>query len=93
MLRELIFDLDGVVTNSAVSHFRAWRALAQSIGITLSPEVNNNLKGLSRADSLNYILALAGQKDRFTAIEKKRLTTEKNRPRIVKSSATYLTYP
>jgi len=51
-----IFDLDGVIVNTAKYHFFAWRKLANSIDIYFSEEQNEQLKGISRIRSLEKIL-------------------------------------
>ncbi|MFD1430290.1 beta-phosphoglucomutase [Lacticaseibacillus mingshuiensis] len=78
MLKGLLFDLDGVLTDSAKFHLAAWGKVAESIGITLPPEANDGLRGRSRMDSLDFILRGAGQEDRFTEAEKEALATKKN---------------
>ncbi|GAB5565495.1 MAG: beta-phosphoglucomutase [Winogradskyella sp.] len=52
-----IFDLDGVIVDTAKYHFLAWRNLANSIGIDFTHEQNEQLKGVSRIKSLEKILA------------------------------------
>ena len=52
MLKGLLFDLDGVLTNSAKFHLTAWNNLAKELGITLTDEQLNSLRGISRMDSL-----------------------------------------
>ncbi|MCO4820436.1 MAG: beta-phosphoglucomutase [Flavobacteriaceae bacterium] len=52
-----IFDLDGVIVDTAKYHFLAWKNLANSIGVDFTEMQNEQLKGVSRADSLNKILA------------------------------------
>jgi beta-phosphoglucomutase len=51
-----IFDLDGVIVDTAKFHFLAWKRLANSIGIDFSEEQNEQLKGVSRVKSLEKIL-------------------------------------
>lgn len=53
-----IFDLDGVLVSTEHNHFIAWQKTANLIGIDFSEEENENLKGVSRVDSLKYILNL-----------------------------------
>jgi beta-phosphoglucomutase len=55
-----IFDLDGVLTDTARHHYLAWKKLAQKIGFQLTEEQNELLKGVSRSDSLLRILEWAG---------------------------------
>lgn len=51
-----IFDLDGVIVDTAKYHYLAWKKLANSIGVDFSEEKNEQLKGVSRARSLEKIL-------------------------------------
>ncbi|MBM3185450.1 MAG: beta-phosphoglucomutase [Bacteroidetes bacterium] len=53
-----IFDLDGVLVSTEHNHFLAWQKTADMLGIDFSEEENENLKGVSRVDSLKYILNL-----------------------------------
>ncbi len=53
-----IFDLDGVIVDTAKYHFLAWQKFAQELGIEFTPEHNEELKGVSRVRSLDIILAL-----------------------------------
>ena len=51
-----MFDLDGVIVDTAVFHFRAWKKLSNVLGFDIDEEFNETLKGISRMDSLNEIL-------------------------------------
>ncbi|RZJ79696.1 MAG: beta-phosphoglucomutase [Flavobacterium sp.] len=51
-----IFDLDGVIVDTAVYHYQAWRRLANELGFDFTEEQNEELKGISRIESLNIIL-------------------------------------
>ncbi|MEZ4778669.1 MAG: beta-phosphoglucomutase [Flavobacteriaceae bacterium] len=51
-----IFDLDGVIVDTAKYHYFAWKKLAESIGISFTEEDNEHLKGVSRVKSLETIL-------------------------------------
>ncbi|RZI49809.1 beta-phosphoglucomutase [Lactococcus kimchii] len=63
MFKAVLFDLDGVITDTAEYHFRAWQALAKELDIVgLDREFNEQLKGVSREDSLKKILALGHKK-------------------------------
>jgi beta-phosphoglucomutase len=53
-----IFDLDGVIVDTAKYHFLAWRKIASELGIEFTPEHNEHLKGVSRVRSLDIILEL-----------------------------------
>lgn len=52
-----IFDLDGVIVDTAKYHFLAWRKLANSVGVDFTEAQNEQLKGVSRVKSLEKILA------------------------------------
>ncbi|MDG3583999.1 beta-phosphoglucomutase [Galbibacter pacificus] len=54
-----IFDLDGVIVDTAKFHFLAWKKAAAEFNFELTPELNEKLKGVSRIDSLNKILKWA----------------------------------
>ena len=66
--KAFIFDLDGVIVDTARYHFLAWQKLAQELGIEFTPEHNEQLKGVSRVRSLDLILELgkvtASQEDK-----------------------------
>lgn len=51
-----IFDLDGVIVDTAKYHFLAWRKLAENIGVSFTEKENEQLKGISRLKSLEKIL-------------------------------------
>jgi beta-phosphoglucomutase len=55
-----IFDLDGVLVDTAVYHYQAWKQLANSMGFDFTHEQNEQLKGVSRVRSLEKILAWGG---------------------------------
>ena len=74
--RAFIFDLDGVLTDTAHLHFVAWRELAASLGLSFDATFNEQLKGVSRAESLERILALGTQ--RHTPAEKAAMAERKN---------------
>lgn len=57
MQKGFIFDLDGVIVDTAKYHFLAWRKLANSIGVDFTSKQNEQLKGVSRVKSLEKILA------------------------------------
>lgn len=66
--KTFIFDLDGVIVDTAKYHFLAWQKIAQELGIEFTPEHNEELKGVSRVRSLDIILQLgnvtASQEDK-----------------------------
>lgn len=76
MIKACIFDLDGVIVDTAHYHFLAWKRLAQELGITLTERENERLKGVGRMESLNIILELG--KLTFSQAEKERFANKKN---------------
>ena len=59
--KAFIFDLDGVIVDTAKYHYLAWKKLANSLGIEFTHEDNEQLKGVSRVRSLDLILELGKQ--------------------------------
>ncbi len=57
MKKAVLFDLDGVICDTAHYHFLAWRKLAQHLGGDITEEFNETLKGVDRSESLKRILA------------------------------------
>ncbi len=57
MIKGFIFDLDGVITDTAEQHFQAWKQLADEMGWDFDREINERLRGVSRMDSINIIKA------------------------------------
>ena len=60
MIKACIFDLDGVIVDTAHYHFIAWKRLADELGIQFTALDNEKLKGVSRMDSLNILLSIGG---------------------------------
>ena len=56
--KAFIFDLDGVIVDTAKYHFLAWQKLANTLGINFTHDDNEQLKGVSRVRSLEIILGL-----------------------------------
>ncbi|MED5619436.1 beta-phosphoglucomutase [Ideonella sp. BN130291] len=75
-LQAVIFDLDGVITDTAHFHFLAWRELAHSLGLPFDEAFNERLKGIDRMGSLALILA-QGHK-RYSEPEQQLLAAQKN---------------
>ena len=65
-LQGVIFDLDGVITDSAHLHFQAWQQIAAEIGISIDAQFNEFLKGISRDESLRRILQHGGKEGDLT---------------------------
>lgn len=57
----IIFDLDGVITDTAHLHFLAWKQIADETGIVIDEAFNERLKGISRNESLCRILQHGGK--------------------------------
>ncbi len=56
-IKGFIFDLDGVLVDTAKYHFKAWQRLAGTLGISFTEKDNEHLKGVGREESLRKILA------------------------------------
>ncbi len=80
--KAFIFDLDGVIVDTAKYHFLAWQKLAQELGIEFTPEHNEELKGVSRIRSLDIILELGGIK----------ASQEDKNKWLIKKNEDYLSY-
>ncbi|MFM7729537.1 MAG: beta-phosphoglucomutase [Flavobacteriales bacterium] len=59
-IRACLFDMDGVIVDTAKFHFLAWQRLAESLSISFGEAENEQLKGVSRVDSLEMILRWGG---------------------------------
>ncbi|HCW3228521.1 TPA: beta-phosphoglucomutase [Listeria monocytogenes] len=77
-LKGVVFDLDGVITDTAHYHYLAWKKTAESIGIEFDEAFNENLKGVSRIDSLLLILSKDGRENDFTEEQIEALAADKN---------------
>lgn len=75
-IKACIFDLDGVIVDTAKYHYLAWKALADKLGFEFTEEHNERLKGVSRMDSLEILLEIG--KVTLTEEEKLRYAAEKN---------------
>ena len=75
-VKACLFDLDGVIVDTAVYHFQAWRRLANELGFDFTEHQNEQLKGISRMESLELILNWGGVT--LTAEEKEAWATKKN---------------
>ena len=74
--KAVIFDLDGVIADTAVVHHAAWRQLAADIGIPFDDAIGERLKGVDRLASLDIVLEGADRS--YTASEKLALAERKN---------------
>lgn len=77
-LKGMIFDLDGVLTDTAKYHYLAWKKIADSLGLSFNDADNELLKGVSRIRSFEIILELNNVSDKYSAEEKERLVNLKN---------------
>lgn len=59
-IKACLFDLDGVLVDTAKYHFIAWRELAEQLGFEFTEQDNERLKGVSRAASLDILLEIGG---------------------------------
>jgi len=75
-IKGLIFDLDGVIVDTAKYHFQAWQRLAHSLGGELTEKQNEQLKGVSRMESLDQILKW--NRIQITEEQKLKLAERKN---------------
>jgi len=73
-----IFDLDGVLTETSQQHYQAWKELADELNVPFDKAFNENLKGVSRMDSLELILNKGNLADQYCHEEKVALATKKN---------------
>src|SRR6218665_113150 len=58
MIKAVIFDLDGVLADTAKYHFLAWLSIAKELNIPFAEQDNERLKGVSRTESLDILLSL-----------------------------------
>ncbi|MGZ9583360.1 beta-phosphoglucomutase [Paenibacillus marinisediminis] len=77
-VRAVLFDLDGVITDTAEYHFIAWKQLADQLGIEIDRQFNELLKGVSRMESLERILRHSQCQHQYTPEQKLTLATQKN---------------
>jgi len=76
MIEACLFDLDGVVVDTAKYHYIAWKALAEELGFNFTLEDNERLKGVSRMQSLEILLEIGGKQ--FSKQEKLAMAEKKN---------------
>ncbi len=75
-IKGCIFDLDGVIVDTAKYHFQAWKKLGSLLGFDFTISDNERLKGVSRMDSLNILLEI-GQIE-LTQVQKEFYANKKN---------------
>lgn len=77
MIKACIFDLDGVIVDTARYHYIAWREIAAELGFNFTEADNERLKGVSRMESLEILLSIGSIK--LPQQEKDKLADKKNR--------------
>jgi beta-phosphoglucomutase len=77
-----IFDLDGVIVDTAKYHYLAWRNLANALGFDFTEEQNELLKGVSRIQSLEILLSIGNVN----------LSEEKKQTLLLQKNKEYLEY-
>ncbi|TWK84854.1 Beta-phosphoglucomutase [Bacillus paralicheniformis] len=77
-MKAVIFDLDGVITDTAEHHYLAWKHTAEQIGIEIDRSFNERLKGIDRERSLNTILIHGGAAGTYREAEKQEIMRRKN---------------
>lgn len=77
-IKAVLFDLDGVIADTAKFHFLAWRVIAEELGIIIDEQFNEQLKGVDRVLSFDRILA-HGKVTTLTKEEKEHYRTKKNK--------------
>ncbi len=75
-VKACIFDLDGVIVDTAIYHFKSWKRLADELGINFTLHDNERLKGVSRMRSLEIVLEIGNVTK--TEAEKEELASRKN---------------
>ena len=75
MIKACIFDLDGVLVDTAKYHFQSWKKLTAQLGFTIEDSIEERLKGVSRMDSLNIILNEGG----YNASEEEKIALAKQK--------------
>jgi len=81
-MKSFIFDLDGVIVDTAKYHFLAWRNLANDLGFEFTEHQNELLKGVSRVKSLEILLGIG----------KVKLPDDKKQTLLIKKNEEYLGY-
>ena len=77
-IRGFLFDLDGVITDTARLHAQAWQAIAREVEAPWTPALAASLKGIDRMQSLALIIAAAPHPKTYSQEEKEALATAKN---------------
>jgi beta-phosphoglucomutase len=78
LLEAVIFDMDGVLTETSRQHYLAWKQLAKDLNFEITDKINDQIKGISRLESLDIVLSAGNMVDKFTESEKVQLADKKN---------------
>ncbi len=78
MIKGFVFDLDGVITETAKLHYKAWKEEVKKIGINFTQEENTALKGLPRIDTLRGILKIHDMSDKVSEDKIQEMAHNKN---------------
>lgn len=78
LLEAVIFDMDGVLTETSKQHYLAWKHLAKDLNFEITEKINEQVKGISRLESLDIVLSAGNMVDKYTATEKLQLADKKN---------------
>lgn len=77
-LQAVIFDLDGVITDTAEHHYLAWKAIGDELKLPFTREFNEKLKGVSRLESLRLLLSLSSTELQYSEQQLHELAERKN---------------
>lgn len=77
-LQAVIFDLDGVITDTAEHHYLAWKAIGDELNLPFTRDFNENLKGVSRLESLRLLLSLSPVELNYSEEQLNALAERKN---------------
>ncbi|MFL2020295.1 beta-phosphoglucomutase [Weissella hellenica] len=77
-IKGFAFDMDGVLADTAKFHTVAWHQIADEVGTTWTPELEESLKGIDRMGSLALIMDAGGVADKYDQTARENLATKKN---------------
>lgn len=78
MIKLVIFDLDGVLTETSTQHYQAWRDIFAEMGYSLDGSYLDKVRGISRLAALELIMAELGISQNYSQQQKQELATKKN---------------
>ncbi len=78
MVKGFVFDLDGVITETAKLHYKAWKSEVAKIGIDFTKEENATLKGLPRVETLHAILNIHNMTGKISEAKIQEMAKMKN---------------